>query len=218
MGVGMQNEYLGYVEKDEGLLEVVEPILPRLRTLSEEQVETLVFYLKSLHGYCSSSANELQNRELFESRLDGIRNSSTQDNIQSKARWRLRLGVLICVVAGFLLLPCVLGLFAGEWRVAAIWGLPALALVFLADYFGFLPAINTFKQQDRLYFLESIRTARSCSELEWSGLFAYNGETKMGSQSDEALHQTRLRIAELTQQLRTALYNDEYMDYSRPRD
>jgi hypothetical protein len=48
----MQNAYLGYVEKDEGLLRVVEPILPRLTTLSAEQVETLVFYLKSLHGYC----------------------------------------------------------------------------------------------------------------------------------------------------------------------
>ncbi|SDP92867.1 hypothetical protein SAMN05216303_11129 [Rhodoferax sp. OV413] len=213
----MQNAYLGYVEKDEGLWRVVEPILPRLTTLSAEQVETLVFYLKSLHGYCPSSANELQNQVPFETRLDAIRNNSTQDDLQSKARWRLRLGILICIVAGFLSLPGVLGLFAGEWETVAVWGLPALALVFLADYVGFLPAINTFKQQDRRYFLESIRAAQACNELDWSGLFTYNGETKTGPQNDEAIHQTHLRIAGLTQQLRTALYNDEYMNYSRPR-
>ncbi|MGJ7509872.1 hypothetical protein [Variovorax sp. GT1P44] len=210
----MQDAYLGYVEKDEGLWQVVEPILPRLTTLSAEQVETLVFYLKSLHGYYPSSANELQHRESFDTRLDATRNSSTQDDLQSKARWRLRLGVLMCVVAGFLCLPGVLALFAGEWKTVAVWGLPALALVFLADYVGFLPAINTFKQQDRRHFLESLRAARACNELDWSGLFTYNGVTKSGPQNNEAI---RLRIAELTQQLRAALYNDEYMDYSRPR-
>lgn len=213
----MQDAYLRFVEKDEALWQVLEPVLPRLTTLSAEQVEALVFYLKSLHGYYACSANELQNREPFDTRLDAIRNSSTQDRLQSKARWRLRLGVLICVAAGIVCLPGVLALFAGEWRTVAAWGLPAVALVFLADYVGFVPAINAFKQQDRRYFLESIRAARACNELDWSGLFTHDSITKPGPQSDEAIRQTQLRCAELAQQLRTALYNDEYMDYSRPR-
>lgn len=214
----MQDAYLGYVEKDEELWQVIEPILPRLTTLSAGQVETLMFFLKSLHSYYPSSANEWLNREPFEKRLDVIRESSLQQSLLSKARWRLRLGVLICVVAGFLLLPCVLSLFVGEWKAVAVWGLPALALVFLADYVGFCPAIKTFKEQERRYFLESIRAARACNELDWAGLFTYNGVTTAGAQSDEAIQQTRLRVGELAQQLRAALYNDEYMDYSRPRD
>ena len=213
----MQDSYLEYVEKDEMLWPVVESILPRLKTLSAEQLETLVFYLKSLHDYCPTSANELQNRVAFGTRLDAIRNSSMQNDLQSKARWRLRLGILICVVAALVSLPCVLGLFSGEWKTVTVWGLPALALFLLAEYVGFHPAIETYKQQERCYFLESIRAARACNELDWAGLFSHNGVTKPGPQSDEAIRQSQLRVTELTQQLRAALYNDEYMSYSSPR-
>lgn len=213
----MQDSYLEYVEKDERLWHVVEPMLAQLRTLSAEQLETLVFYLKSLHGYCPDSANESPNRVAFQTRLDAIRNSPTQNALLGKARWRLRLGVLVSVAAGFLLLPCLAGLWAGQWQTAAVWGLPALALFLLADLVGFRPAIDKYKEQDRRYFLESIRAARACNELDWTGLFTYNGVTMPGPQSDEAIRQTRHRIAELTHQLRTALYNDEDMGYSRPR-
>lgn len=82
----MQASYLEYVEKDEMLWPMVESILPRLKTLSAEQLETPVFYLKSLHDYCPTSANELQNRVAFETRLDAIRNSLMQNDLQSKAR------------------------------------------------------------------------------------------------------------------------------------
>ena len=71
-----------------------------------------------------------------------------QNDLQSKARWRLRLGILICVVAALVSLPCVLGLFSGEWKTVTIWGLPALGLFLLAEYVGFHPAIETYKHKN----------------------------------------------------------------------
>lgn len=72
------------------------------------------------------------------------------------------------------------------------------------------------KEQDRRYFLESIRAARACNELDWSGLFPYHGASRPGPQSDEDLERTEQRIAELSSQLRAALHNDEFMEYTRP--
>ncbi|MCC5612496.1 hypothetical protein LC612_38840 [Nostoc sp. CHAB 5834] len=211
----MRDSYLAYVEEDERLLKVVEPILPHLKTLPKEQVETLVFYLKSLQSYSSSSANELQNRLAFEEKLDAIRSSYAQTELLSKARWKLLLGIFLCLAAAVVAVPGVLELLAGRGATAATWVLPAGGLLLSAHFLLILPAIELFKQQDRRYFLESIRAARSCNELDWAGLFAYNGATMPGAQSEKALDQAAHRTAELTAQLRTALYNDEYLSYSK---
>lgn len=45
------------------------------------------------------------------------------------------------------------------------------------------------------------------------GLFAFNEVTQPTPQSDAALEQTKSRIAKLTSQLQSTLYNDEYMQY-----
>lgn len=214
----MRDTYMNYVEQDEHLLRVVNPILPHLKTLSAEQLETFVFYLKSLNGYSSSSANELQNRLAFETKLDSIRTSLVQAELLSRARGKLVLGVAVCLVAAFVSVPGVMGLLAGEGVTAVAWVLLACGLLLGANFLLILPAIELFKQQDRRYFLESIRVARSCNELDWAGMFAYTGASMRGPQSEEALNQASSRTAEMTSQLRTALYNDEFMAYSKPRE
>lgn len=86
--------------------------------------------------------------------------------------------------------------------------------VFAEARFG-RAALVTAKEQDRLYFLESLREAKACNELDWAGLFSLNSVTHTGPQSETDIENQRLQVAELSSQLRIALYNDEYMQYSR---
>lgn len=212
----MEPEYFNYVKQDAKLFETVEPVLPALRSLSAEQIETLVFYLKSLHSYYPSSENHGNNFVRFSERLKTIRESPEQIALQRKASAKLLKAITAGVAAGALLVSGVVVL-AGS----AAWGGAAIAasvglFIWAEARFG-RPALDVAKEQDRRYFLDCIRAARACNELDWAGLFTYNGVTQPGPQSDAAIEQTQLRIAELSTQLRCALYNDEYMQYSSHR-
>ena len=212
----MQPEYLSYVEQDATLLEAVAPVLPALRSLSAEQVETLVFYLKSLHSYYPSSENHVAHLERFSERLKTIRESAEQTTLQRKASAKLFKAMATGVVAGVLLAVGGVALLgSAQWGAVLIAA--AVGIFVLAEVRYGKPALEAAKEQDRRYFLECIRAARACNELDWSGLFSYNGVTQPGPQSDAAIEQTRLRIAALSAQLRNALYNDEYMQYSAHR-
>jgi len=212
----MEPEYFSYVERDAKLFEAVAPALPALRSLSAEQVETLVFYLKSLHSYYPSSENHVANLERFSERLKTIRESAEQTTLQRKASAKLFKAMATGVVAGALLAVGAVALFgSAQWGAVLIAA--AVVLFVLAEVRYGKPALDAAKEQDRRYFLDCIRAARACNELDWSGLFSYNGVTQPGPQSDAAIEQTRLRIAELSAQLRNALYSDEYMQYSSYR-
>lgn len=212
----MQPEYFSYVERDRQLSELIAPVLPGLRSLTAEQVEILVFYLKSLHSYYPSSENHVANFERFSERLKTIRESPEQTALQRKAAARLFKAMAACVAAGALLAVGTVFL-AGSVAWGGVVIAAAIGLFVLAEARFGKPALEVAKEQDRRYFLQCIRAARACNELDWSGLFPYNGVTQPGPQSDAAIEQTRLRIAELSAQLRCALYNDEYMQYSSHR-
>lgn len=212
----MEPEYFSYVERDAKVLETVAPVLSALRSLSAEQVETLVFFLKSLHSYYPSSENDVANLERFSERLKTIRESAEQNALQRRASTKLFKAMATCVAAGALLaIGAVVLVGSALWGGAVIAA--AVGLFILAEARYSKPALDAAKEQDRRYFLQCVRAARACNELDWSGLFSYNGVTQPGPQSDAAIEQTRLRIAELSAQLRRALYNDEYMQYSSHR-
>lgn len=213
-GEPMEPEYFSYVEQDPSLHELLAPALPALRTLTAEQVETLVFYLKSLHSYYPASANESENWLGFSERLRVIRESPQQTTLQRKASSKLLKGMATCVVAGVFLTLGIALLAAGLTLGGGALIAGAVGLFVLADARFGKQAIDTAKEQDRRYFLQSIRAARACNELDWAGLFSHNGVTRPGPQSDEDIEQSKLRVAELSAQLRSALYNDEYMAYS----
>ena len=90
----------------------------------------------------------------------------------------------------------------------------ALGIALLTEAKFGKAALVLAKEQDRRYFLDSIRAARSCNELDWCGLFSYNGVLRPGSQSDEDIARTERRVAELAAQLRSAVYNDEFFSYT----
>ena len=68
----MNNEYLSYVEEDAKLYSVVKDKLPELRQLTPLQIETLIFYLKSLHSYYPKSENHVAYLSEFSDRLEKI--------------------------------------------------------------------------------------------------------------------------------------------------
>ena len=87
-------------------------------------------------------------------------------------------------------------------------------LVIFADIKFLKCALILTKEQDRRYFLSSIRAAKACNELGWAGLFSYNKCSKTGSYSEADTAHMNSEIGLLTHSLRTALYNDEYFQSS----
>jgi hypothetical protein len=213
----MSSEYLAYIKEDKQLHRIVEPVLSEIENLNSQQVDTLVFYLKSLHNYNPESENHVAYYDRFSEQLNKLRNSESQMIFQSKAARLMLFAMITGSVAGVVFIGGIVAALSGvlAWGAALIFG--ALGLFVFAEVKFGTPALNTAKEQDRRYFLESIRSARACNELDWAGLFSHNGTTKPGPQSDVDIEQTRRRIADLTKQLRAALYNDEYMQYSHPR-
>lgn len=210
----MSSTYLEYVEEDDALRQLVVPLLPQLKDLDVQQVEILVFFLKSLHTYYPNSESHVANYEKFGQKLEAIRTNAGQIALQKKAA---RLMFAAMVTGGFgivLLLGGLLVMFSNlGWGLAAV--VAALGVFAFAEARFGKAALVTSKEQDRRYFLESLRQAQACNELDWAGLFSHNGVTHTGASSDADILDTRRRVAQLSAQLRSALYNDEYFAYSR---
>jgi len=210
----METEYLADLQRDPDLRRITDQVLPELQRLRPDQVETLVFFLKSLHSYYPASSNDVSNWSAFDDRLKQIRESTEQKKMERRAASLLFKAMLMGGVSIAMIAAAAAALLAGAAGPAlGLAGLGVGAFVLAELKFG-KPAIEAAKEQDRRYFLECLRAARGCNELDWCGLFAFNGEIRPGPQSDEDLEQARLRVADLTGQLRSALYNDEYRSYS----
>ena len=209
----MKSEYLSYVEEDEALYGIVQPILSGINGLNVQQIEIFIFYLKSLHTYYPASENSGSYHTQFNLRLETLRASTSQVALQNKASHLMLLAIAMGGLSVAIFLTGVVLMFGTPgWGVSLI--LVALVLFVLAQCRFGKPALLAAKEQDRRYFLESLRLARGCNELDWAGLFSYNGITSLGPQSDAGIERTGRRIADLTGQLRSALYNDEYMQIS----
>lgn len=209
----MSSTYLEYIEEDDDLHQLVVPLLPQLKDLDVQQVETLVFFLKSLHTYYPNSENHVANYENFGQKLEAIRTNAGQVALQKRAS-RLMLAAMVIGGIGIaLLLGGLLVMFSKfVWGVATV--VAALGVFAFAEARFGKAALATSKEQDRRYFLESLRQAQACNELDWAGLFSHNGVTHPGAQSDADVLDTRHCVSALSAQLRSALYNDEYFAYS----
>jgi hypothetical protein len=212
----MQTAYLERIEQDEALHGAIGSVLPALQQLTADQAETLVFYLKSLHDYYPASESSSTLRPEFQKKLDALGDSPLQREMQSKAARQMLIAMVLGGVAVLALGLAVIALLGGQAAGAAGLAVAAVALFIFAEARFGKPALVTAKEQDRRYFLESIRAARACNELDWSGLFTYHGATRPGPQSEADIERTDQRVAELARQLRAALYNDEFMQYTRP--
>jgi hypothetical protein len=123
-------------------------------------------------------------------------------------------GIACCTFAGLLLAGAALAAIGGQAGVAVGVLVVSGFLIIYAEGKLFRKAILISKEQDRKFFLSSIRSAKACNELDWSGLFAYNRASKSGPQSDADIARTHVEIGRLSAELRAALYNDEYFQYS----
>lgn len=213
----MTDTYAECIERDTQLHEAVKDSLPAIQALNSIQIEKFIFYLKSLHNYYPRSENHTTFYMDFSRRLDELRNSAEQLTLQRKVMKSSLFGIGLCVLAGALLSVTVLALTSHENAVAVCAGMGAIAVIYFADSKFLRDAILLSKEQDRKYFLSSIRMARACNELDWAGLFTYHKATKSGSHSDADLARVQDAIGELTSNLRSALYNDEYFQYSDPK-
>lgn len=210
----MDNPYLSYIQDDPKLNAVVSDALPELQRLSSTQIEKLVFYLKSVHGFYPKSENHTSYWSEFADKLDKLRNSPEQLTLQRQTTSALLKGIVCCVLAGVLLTVALAALAGGQAGTGVGFLAVAGACVLLADAKCFRKAVLTSKEQDRKYFLSSIRAANACNELDWAGLFSHNNASKSGPLSDEDEALLAAQGAELTEKLRVALYNDEYLQYS----
>lgn len=210
----MINEYLSYIEEDPQLYAVLKDKLPQFERLSPAQVEKFIFWLKSLQTYYPKSEASATYCSEFADKLENLRNSSEQINLQRSANRSLLKGIALCVIAGLLLaivLACLLG--GQMWLGMGFLG-AAVGCILVATSTSIKTAIVISKEQDRKYFLASIRAARACNELDWAGFFAYSPAMQLGPRSAEDEKRIEGEMAELTGQLRAALYNDEYFEYS----
>jgi len=210
----MYNEYLSYLKEDAKLYAVLKEKLPELQRLSSVQIEKLVFYLKSLHSYYPKSENHVAFLSEFSDKLENLRNNSEQVVLQRRAGAAVLKGIACCVFAGALLAVALAALLGGQMSVGVGCLVACGACILFADSKLFRTALVLSKEQDRRYFLSSIRTANACNELDWAGLFSYNHASKTGPHSDADLARLNTEVGELTGKLRAALYNDEYFQYS----
>lgn len=210
----MNNQYLSYLEEDAKLYAVVSDKLPELQRLNSAQIEKLVFYLKSLHSYYPKSENHVAFLSEFSDKLEKLRNGPEQVALQRQVGATLLKGIACCVFAGILFTVALAALLGGQIGVGAGFLIAAGACVLLGDAKLLRKALLLSKEQDRQYFLSSIRGAKACNELDWAGLFSHNQTSKARALSDADETRLYAEVGDLSEKLRAALYNDEFFQYS----
>ena len=168
----------------------------------------------TLQGDPALSENDVVFLSEFSGKLEKLRNSSEQVVLQRQASVLVMKGIVCCVFAGVLLAVAVITLFGGQIGIGAGFLGAAVACVLLGETKLFRKALLLSKEQDRKYFLSSIRAAKACNELDWAGLFSYNYASKTETLSDADEARLYAEVGDLTEKLRAALYNDEYFQYS----
>ncbi len=210
----MENSYKENITVDQQLNKLFGPIFDPLESLSYEQIEKIVFYLKSIHSYNDKCDRAWANHEAFQEKLENLRNSSEQLTLMRRSKKLLIKSTLFHMANGIFFVLGVFSLFVLDWY----WS--ALIFTFLA-YMFYKADANTLnvllvnKEQDRRYFLSSIRLAENCTELEWCGFFAYYDGFQVGF-FDEVQTETHYRNIEIiSRNFRNALYNDEFVPWIR---
>lgn len=208
------NRYKECIESDVQLNVIFGNRFSEIEKLSEDQIEKTVFYLKSIKSYYENSENRRDLFFTFSDKLDALKNSEEQLKLQNDGFKMLRKGAFLCIGSGLLIAFALVALMSESWLFFVL----SIGLAFYCYYFAITKLMNNavkiYKDQDRKYFLSSIRNAKACNELGWSGLFGFYEGFHLGAQSDEDLKNTDIQIKEITKNLRSALYNDEYFEYT----
>ena len=88
------SKYKEYIESDDQLNAIFGDKFSDIENLSEDQLEKAVFYLKSIHSYYEDSDNRWDLHDAFTTKLDALKNSSEQINLQNDGYKTMRKGAL----------------------------------------------------------------------------------------------------------------------------
>ena len=210
----MENPYKEKIMYDVVFKDLIGDKYDEIESLSYEQIERLVFYLKSIHSYDSNCENSWHYHEAYEKKLTAIRESKEQLSLMKKSRTLLRQSSFLHMINGLILSACLLTFFFSTWY----WGFAFVVLfgyVYLRSDALTLKALLANKEQDRRYFLQSIRLAKNCTELNWSGFFSYYDGFKEGYLDEIHTKIHDENVDKISRQFRNALYNEEYLDWLR---
>ena len=208
------SNYKEYIENDKELNEIFESKFSALEKLSKMQIEKAVFYLKSLHSYYEDTSNAWHLKDIYDEKIFKIKWNEKQVELQNKGLKTMHMMALLNAINGVLVIALIFSIFTKAWGISLLLAIPLLLSYYYANKKLVVKTIAIYKEQDRRYFLECLRTAKGCNELDWSGLNAYYAGQHSGSQSDADIENTRIQINLITQNLKDALYNDEYFEYA----
>lgn len=204
------NPYKSDVEQVQGLQELIVNRFDEFEKLNKYQIEMIIFYLKSIHGKAETTEPSWQELDKFEkSTLLPLRNSDEQIALMRSSRRQAFLTEFAFIFCGGLISASIAALLLGHLVFCSIFSLACLFLYYAAEK-KMLKLLLINKDQDRRYFLASLRAARNCTELDWAGLFVNEESMRPGPRSNEDLQRVKDEIFRITQGLRDALYNDEY--------
>ena len=143
-----------------------------------------------------------------------MKNSDEQISLQRVARNKIFKSSAFHMLNGLILAFAILLFFTTTWYWGAISFTVFIFLYFKAEQLT-VSALLVSKQQDRKYFLNSIRLAKNCTELNWAGFYAmYEGFSEgFLTKEQEVLHDRE--VDKINRSFRNALYNEEYLDWLR---
>lgn len=193
----------GLPPSSSGLADVAASIHAHAGELSADQCEQAIHWLKALKTKDSAAARPASE---FPAVLNELRNSLEQIDLQRRGHRKLWLAKGISILLALVLAGAVGLAIAHNWLVLGMALVVALALFVVAERCT-VSAIRIFKEQEQRYLWASIRQARSVSEINQAGIFAYLHGATFGTPGFSAAGARAAMQAE-RERLADALYAD----------
>jgi hypothetical protein len=162
--------------RDERLREAARLILPiefKLKSLSKDQIEELVIWLKSIHNPPNPEDRSTDVCMPFYNRVGELRNIPEQLKLQRDAAKACRYAISTGIIIGMLVMVAVVwGLVTGNWIIPVLLCMPVYfsyknGLHFAGD------AILISKDQEQRHLWRCIREAKGVPQLQSAGLYAH---------------------------------------------
>ncbi|WP_281649143.1 hypothetical protein [Parendozoicomonas sp. Alg238-R29] len=208
----MHHEYASYIEWDENIQSLVFEKQSTFESLNKSQIELLVFYLKNINN--STNGKNTSTDEIFLRNLEQLKKSDEQIKLQARSGKYAVMGVAVCVVSGMLLASSLFSFFIDKTGLGISLLVIAALLLIYSDIKLFYKSAILDKEQDRRYLLSSIRSAKSCKELQLAGFFTYTKSWNETCRSNSETLKIQNEIYEVSRKFRSALYNDPDFEFT----
>jgi len=192
------------------LAKIAAAIHENARFLSPAQHEQAIRWLKAWKlRDVPIKTNKLVFEHQFARRLDAVKTSTAQNRLIAKAHiksiWSRVFAALLAIAA--VVVVVIYGAHSWRWYEAAGAGIVLWLFYSLSSKFN-TKALQLAKEQDRRYFLDSLREGQTVSELNEAGLFAYVPDTMPEQGKTFSWVKSVLAMRRAQEQLSDALYTD----------